>query len=99
MGHHLLKLLLLLIPEAVLLLAITLITGVILLVIVVLVEGVEVLPLGVVSDEVGGVTALKAVPQCSFSPAGQSHHWGCSRTPHQKMQPKRTRQTPKQMSQ
>jgi hypothetical protein len=66
MGHHLLKLLLLLVPEAVLLLAIALITGVIPVVIVVLVEGVEVLPLGAVSDEVGGVTALEAVPQCSL---------------------------------
>jgi hypothetical protein len=62
-GHHLLKLLLLLVPEAVLLLALTLVTGVISVVIVVLVGGVELLPLGAVGDEVGGVAALEAAPR------------------------------------
>jgi hypothetical protein len=55
-GHHLLKLLLLLVLEAVLLLVVA-------LAIVVLVGGVELLPLGVVGDEVGGVAALEAVPR------------------------------------
>jgi hypothetical protein len=61
-GHHLLKLLLL-VPEAVLLLALTLVTGVVSVVIVVLVGGVELLPLGAVGDEVGGVAALEAGPR------------------------------------
>jgi hypothetical protein len=65
-GHHLLELLLLLlVPEAVLLLAPVLIAGVILVVVVVLVGGVELLSLGVVSDEVGGIAALKAAPRRS----------------------------------
>jgi hypothetical protein len=63
-GHHLLKLLLLLlVPEAVLLLARALVAGVILVVVVVLVGGVELLPLGAVGDEVGGVTSLEAAPR------------------------------------
>jgi hypothetical protein len=63
-GHHLLKLLLLLlVPEVVLLLALTLVAGVIPVVVVVLVGGVDLLPLGAVSDEVGGVAALKAAPR------------------------------------
>jgi hypothetical protein len=62
-GHHLLKLLLLLVPEAVLLLTLALVAGVILLIVVVLVGGIELLPLGAVSDEVGGVTALEAAPR------------------------------------
>jgi hypothetical protein len=62
-GHHLLKLLLLVIPEAVLLLALTLVAGVISVVVVVLAGGVELLPLGSVGDEVGGVTALEATPR------------------------------------
>jgi hypothetical protein len=62
-GHHLLELLLLLlVPEAVLVLALALVTGVVPVVVVVLVGGVELLPLGAVSDEVGGVTALEAAP-------------------------------------
>jgi hypothetical protein len=61
-GHHFLELLLLLIPEAVLL-ALALVAGVVPVVIVILVEGVELLPLGAVSDEVGGVTALEADPR------------------------------------
>jgi hypothetical protein len=53
LGHHLLELLLLL-------LTLTLVTGVIPVVVVELVGGVELLLLGAVSDEVGGVAALKA---------------------------------------
>jgi hypothetical protein len=60
-GHHLLEVLLL-VPEAVLLLALALVTGVVPVVIVVLVGGVELLPLGAVGDEVGDVTALEATP-------------------------------------
>jgi hypothetical protein len=64
MGHHLLKLfLLLLVPKVVLLLALALVTGVIPVVVIVLVGGVELLSLGVVGDDVGGVTALEAAPQ------------------------------------
>jgi hypothetical protein len=64
-GHHLLELLLLRVPEAVLL-TLALVTGVILVVVVVLVEGgVELLPLGAVDDEVGGVTTLEAAPRWS----------------------------------
>jgi hypothetical protein len=62
-GHHLLELLLLLIPEAVLLLALALVAGVIPVVVVVLVGGVKLLPLGAVVDEVDGVAALKAAPR------------------------------------
>jgi hypothetical protein len=61
-GHHLLELLLL-VPEAVLLLALALVTGVIPVVVVVLVGGVELLPLGAVNDEVAGVAALEATPR------------------------------------
>jgi hypothetical protein len=64
-GHHLLKLLLLLVPKAVLLLALTLVVGVVPLVVVVLIGGVKLLPLGAVDDEVGGVTALEAAPRRS----------------------------------
>jgi hypothetical protein len=46
LGHHLLKLLLFLVPEAVLLLALALVAGVIPVVVVVLIGGVELLPLG-----------------------------------------------------
>jgi hypothetical protein len=63
-GHHLLELLLLLlVPKVVLLLALALVAGVVLVVIVVLVGGVELLPLGAVGDEVGGVAALEAAPR------------------------------------
>jgi hypothetical protein len=66
-GHHLLKLLLrLLVPEAVLLLALALVAGVISVVVVVLVGGVDLLSLGAVGDEVGGVTALEAAPRRSL---------------------------------
>jgi hypothetical protein len=63
LGHHLLELLLVVAPEAVLLLALTLVVGVVPVVVVVLVGGgVELLPLGAVDDEVGGVTTLEAAP-------------------------------------
>jgi hypothetical protein len=61
-GYHLLELLLL-VPEVVLLLSLALVAGVIPVVVVVLVGGVKLLPLGAVSDEVGGVTALEAAPR------------------------------------
>jgi hypothetical protein len=57
-GHHLLKLLLI-VPEAVLLLTLALVAEVVSVVVVVLVGGVEFLPLGAVGDEVGGVAALE----------------------------------------
>jgi hypothetical protein len=63
-GHHLLELLIfLLVPEVVLLLVLALVAGVVPVVVVVLVGGVELLPLGAVSDEVGGVAALEAAPR------------------------------------
>jgi hypothetical protein len=62
-GHHLLELLLLLVPEAVLLLVIALVAGVIPVVVVVLAGGVKFLPLGAVTNEVGGVAALEAAPR------------------------------------
>jgi hypothetical protein len=49
----------------VLFLVITLVAGVVLVGVVVLVEGVELLPLGVVGDEVGVVTTLEATPKLS----------------------------------
>jgi hypothetical protein len=57
--------LLLLVPEVVLLLALALVAGVVPLGVVVLVGGVELLPLGAVGDEVGGVAALKTAPRRS----------------------------------
>jgi hypothetical protein len=65
-GHHLLELLLLVVPKAVLLLALALVAGVIPVVVVVLVGGVELLSLGAVGDEVGRVTALEAAPWWSL---------------------------------
>jgi hypothetical protein len=63
-GHHLLELLLLLlVPEAVLLLALALVARVVPVVVVVLVGRVGLLPLGAVSDEVGRVAALEAAPR------------------------------------
>jgi hypothetical protein len=62
-GHNLLELLLL-VPKIVLLLVIAL-AVVISLGVVVLVGGVELLSLGSVGDEVGGVTALEAAPRRS----------------------------------
>jgi hypothetical protein len=65
-GHHFLELLLLLlIPEAILLLVITLDVVISLGVVVLIGGGVELLPLGVVGDEVDGVTALEAAPRRS----------------------------------
>jgi hypothetical protein len=61
-GHDLLKLLLLVIPEAVLLLVVAL-AVVVPLDVVILPRGVELLPLGPVGDEVGGVTALEEAPR------------------------------------
>jgi hypothetical protein len=61
--HDFLELLLVLVSEAVLLLAVTLVAGVILVGVVVLVGGVELLPPGAVDDEVGGVTTLEAAPE------------------------------------
>jgi hypothetical protein len=63
LGHHLLKLLLLVL-KAVLLLALALVAGVVPVIVVVLVEwGVELLPIGIVGDEVGGIAALKEAPR------------------------------------
>jgi hypothetical protein len=65
-GHHLLELLLLLlVPEAVLLLVIALAVLIPLGVIVLVRGGVELLPLGAVGDEVGGVAALDVAPRRS----------------------------------
>jgi hypothetical protein len=61
--HHLLELLLLLVPKVILLLTLALVAGVVSVVVLVLVGGVELLPLRAVSDEVGGVAALKVDPQ------------------------------------
>jgi hypothetical protein len=60
-----LELFILLIPEAVLLLVITLAVVILLGVVVLIGRGVELLPLGTVSDEVGGVFTLEAVPRRS----------------------------------
>jgi hypothetical protein len=59
-GYHLLELLLLLVLGAVLLLIVALAVVVPLGVVILVGGGVELLPLGAVGDEVGGVTALKA---------------------------------------
>jgi hypothetical protein len=58
LGHDLLELLLL---------VIALVAGVVpvVIVVVVLVGGVELLPLGAVGDEVGGVAALEGAPRSS----------------------------------
>jgi hypothetical protein len=61
-GHDLLEFLLLFVPEAVVL--VVALAGVVPLGVVILVGGgVELLPLGAVSDEVGGVAALEAAPR------------------------------------
>jgi hypothetical protein len=61
--HDLLKLLLLLlVAEAEVVLVVALVAGVVLVGVVILVGGVELLPLGAVGDEVGGVTALEVAP-------------------------------------
>jgi hypothetical protein len=65
-GHHLLELLLLLlVSEAVFLLVVTLALVVLLGVVILVGGGVELLPLGAVGDEVGGVAALEAAPRRS----------------------------------
>jgi hypothetical protein len=65
-GHHLLELLLLLlVPEAVLLLVVAIFVVIPLGVVVLVRGGVELLPLGAVSDEVGGVATLEATPRRS----------------------------------
>jgi hypothetical protein len=61
--HDLLELLLLVVPEAVLLLLVALVAGVILVDVVVLVGEVKLLPLGAVGGEVGGVATLKSAPR------------------------------------
>jgi hypothetical protein len=63
-GHHHLELLLLLVTEVVLPLVVTL-AVVVLLVVILDGGGVELLPLGAVGDEVGGVATLKAAPRRS----------------------------------
>jgi hypothetical protein len=63
LEHHLIELLLLVVPEAALLLALTLVAGVVPVAVVVLVRGVELLPLGAADVEVGGVAALEAAPR------------------------------------
>jgi hypothetical protein len=64
-GHHLLELLLLIVPGAVLLLVIALVIVVPLGVVVLVRGGVKLLPLEAISDEVGCVAALEAAPRRS----------------------------------
>jgi hypothetical protein len=65
-GHHLLDLhLLLLVPEAVLLLVVAFAIVIPLGVVILVGGGVELLPLEAVGDKVGGVTALEAAPRRS----------------------------------
>jgi hypothetical protein len=63
LGHNLLDLLLLLLVPEVVLLLIVVLTIVVPLDVVILVRGGELLSLGAVSDEVGGVTTLEAAPR------------------------------------
>jgi hypothetical protein len=60
-----LELLLLLVPEVVLLLIVALAVIILLGVVVLVGGGVELLPLGTVDDEVGGVAALEVAPRRS----------------------------------
>jgi hypothetical protein len=60
-GHHLLEFLLLLVPEAVLL-VVTFVVVIPLGVVILVGGGVELLPLGAVNDKVGGVAALEVAP-------------------------------------
>jgi hypothetical protein len=60
-GHHLLELLLLLVPKAALLLVVALAVVIPLGVVILVGGGVELLPLEAVGDEVGGVATLEAV--------------------------------------
>jgi hypothetical protein len=64
-GHHLLELLLLIVPGVVLLLVIALVIVVPLGVVVLVRGGVKVLPLEAIGDEVGCVAALEAAPRRS----------------------------------
>jgi hypothetical protein len=64
-GHQLLELLLLLVPEAVLLLVVALAVVVPLGVVILVGGGVKLFPLGAVGDEVCGVAALEAAPRRS----------------------------------
>jgi hypothetical protein len=64
LGHDLLDVLLL-VPEAILLLVVILVAVVILVGVVVPIGVVKLLPLGAASDEVGGVTALVAASGAS----------------------------------
>jgi hypothetical protein len=64
-GHHLLELLLLLVPEAVFLLVVALVVVIPLGVVILVGGGVKLLPLGAIGDEVGGVAALEAAPRRS----------------------------------
>jgi type IV secretory pathway TrbL component len=64
-GHQLLELLLFLVPKMVLLLVIALAVVIPLSVVVLVGGGVELLPLGAVGDEVGGVATLEATPRRS----------------------------------
>jgi hypothetical protein len=92
----------------ILLLALALITGVVPVVVVVLVGGgVELLPLGAVGNEVGGVSTLETAPRRSppllmkpmqSSELSRRTRRGCSRTAHQNLHTRKTKQTPKQMS-
>jgi hypothetical protein len=61
-GHDPLELVLLLVPKAVLLLFVALVV-VVPLGLVAFIGGVELLPLGAIGDEVGGVAALEAAPR------------------------------------
>jgi hypothetical protein len=63
LGHDLLELLLLLLISKAVLLVVTLVVGVVPVAVVALVGGVELLPLGAVGDELGGVAALEAAPR------------------------------------
>jgi hypothetical protein len=65
LGHYLLKLLLVVVPEAVLLLVVALAVVVALGVFILVGGGVKLLPLGAVGDEVGSVAALETAPRRS----------------------------------
>jgi hypothetical protein len=65
LGHHLLELLLLLVPEVVFLLVIALTVVVPLGVVILVGGGVKLLPLWAVGDEVGGVATLEVAPRWS----------------------------------
>jgi hypothetical protein len=62
-GHHLMDLLLLLVPEVVLLLVVVLAIVVPLGIVILVGGGVELLPLRAVGNEAGGVSLLEAAPR------------------------------------